>query len=372
MSRFTRNPHQALALALLTLLALVANFALVPATSAAPAIPGECAPATPFLVTATPQGTDLVLSWPDSDANWYYHIYVGTTPDFVPSDANKMDTVHAVDTSGTISWTSTWALLVNGDVYFIIRAQGCGGDTVDSNLIPVTKTPPSLQGTLFGDDHTGEATYYWEADGGGNCMFPPDPGDVMVAAVADFDYGGDARLCGAVARVYGPYGTIQVRIVDRCPDAGCNPGHLDLHPKAFEQIAPMEYGRVNIRWELVSPSVGGAITYHFKDGSNPWWAAVQVRNHRNPLARFEVLRNGSWVSLPRQEWNYFLASSGLGSGPFTFRVTDIFGNQIVTRDVPLLDDQSYPGGAQFPQLAPASPPPDFTPTDFLFLPGLMR
>jgi hypothetical protein len=74
-----------------------------------------------------------------------------------------------------------------------------------------------------------------------------------------------------------------------------------------------------------------------------------VRNHRNPLAKFEVMHNGSWVTLPRQEWNYFLASNGLGTGPFTFRVTDIFGNQIVSQGVPLLNNATYPGNAQFPR-----------------------
>lgn len=358
--------------ALLTL--FTAAMAATP-VAASPATPDDCAPAEPFVVTATPDGTNLVLSWLDSDANWYYDVYVGTRPDFVPSDSNKLETVDAVHTTGIIRWTSTWALLVNGDVYFIIRAQGCGGDTVDAPVIPVTKTPVFLPGITFGDLITGQATYYWEADGGGNCMFPPTPDDVMVAAVADYNYGDDARLCGAFARVYGPYGSIQVRIVDRCPDADCYPGHLDLHPEAFAKIAPMEYGRVGITWELVSPPIDGNISYHFQSGSNPWWTSVQVRNHRNPLARFEVLRDGSWVSLPRQEWNYFLASSGLGNGPFTFRVTDVFGNQIVTSGVPLLNDQSYPGGAQFPQLQPSAPPvppPDFTPTNFVFIPSVTR
>jgi expansin len=364
-------------LALGVLLLLGARpLAATPSTPAAGNAPLACAPALPFQVTSAEAGTDLVLSWLDSDANWYYHIYHGTTPDFAPSDANKLDTVHAVGEEGTIGWTNRWALLVNGDLYFLVRAQGCGGDTVDSNRIAVTKTPPLLLGTLFGDSHSGEATYYWEADGGGNCMFPPTPSDVMVAAVADWDYGDDARLCGAVARVKGPYGSIQVRIVDRCPDAGCNAGHLDLHPEAFKKIAPMNYGRVNITWELVSPPIDGNIAYHFKDGSNPWWVAVQVRNHRNPLAKFEVMRNGSWVTLPRQEWNYFLASSGLGSGPFTFRVTDVFGNQIVSNGVPLLNNATHPGNAQFPALQgntppPAPPPPDFTPTDFVFIPTVL-
>jgi expansin len=373
-----------LALGLLLMLAARPLAASQPAPAANSA-PLSCAPATPFTVTRTDAGTNLVLSWVDSGANWYYHIYHGTTPDFVPTESNRLATIHAEYTTGTLSWTNSWALLVNGDLYFLVRAQSCGGDTVDAPRIAVTKTPPLLPGALFGGNHDGEATYYWEADGGGNCMFPPTPSDVMVAAVADWDYGDDARLCGAVARVKGPYGSIQVRIVDRCPDAGCNAGHLDLHPEAFKKIAPMEYGRVNITWELVSPPIDGNIAYHFKDGSNAWWAAIQVRNHRNPLAKFEVMHNGSWVTLPRQEWNYFLASNGLGTGPFTFRVTDIFGNQIVSQGVPLLNNATHPGNTQFPALpgdtapppAPppppsTPPPPNFTPTNFVYLPHLTR
>jgi hypothetical protein len=130
---------------------------------------------TPFTVTSTDAGTNLVLSWVDSGANWYYHIYHGTTPDFVPTESNRLATIHAENTTGTLSWSNSWALLVNGDLYFLVRAQGCGGDTVDAPRIAVTKTPPLLPGALFGGNHDGEATYYWEADGGGNCMFPPTP-----------------------------------------------------------------------------------------------------------------------------------------------------------------------------------------------------
>lgn len=362
-----------LTLAFLAALGLLALFAASPGASQGAstpsAAPEACEAVTPITVTASQEGTNLILSWADSDANWYYDVYHGATADFVPAESNKLDSIHSEGYDGTIHWTNSWALLVTGDLYFVVRAQACDGSMSDSNVITVDKDDPDLPGVTFWEEHTGEATYYGEADGGGNCMFPPTPGDVMVAAVADYDYGADARLCGAVARVQGPYGRIQVRIVDRCPDRGCRPGHLDLHPEAFAKIAPVEYGRVEITWELVSPPIEGDIAYHFKDGSNPWWVAVQVRNHRNPLAKFEVLRNGSWVTLPRQEWNYFLAQDGLGRGPFTFRVTDVFGNQIVTGGVPLLDNATHPGGAQFPALVATSPPPpSFTPTDFVFVP----
>ena len=85
--------------------------------------------------------------------------------------------------------------------------------------------------------------------------------------------------------------------------------------------------------------MAGNIAYHFKDGSNPWWVAVQVRNHRNPLAQFEVLQNGGWASLPRQQWNYFWRAPVWAAGRSPSRVTDVFGNQDRYENVPLLDDE---------------------------------
>src|SRR5690606_27095306 len=169
--------------------------------------PQACDPATPFTVTATQSGSDLMLSWPDSEANWYYDIYHGVTPDFVPAAANKLDSIHSVGYDGTLTWVNSWALLVTADLYFVVRAHGCAGSTVDSDSTAADKDDPSPPGVALGPEHTGEAPYDWETDGSGNCLFPPTPGDVMVAALATHDYGDDARRCGATARVQGPYGS---------------------------------------------------------------------------------------------------------------------------------------------------------------------
>lgn len=304
-----------------------------------------CAPVQPIRLRATRVNDQVVLSWPNYPENWYVRIYHGTTPYFPLNDTTWVDTV----TGPQNTWTDGSAVLTNGDDYYAVKAQGCGGDTYVSNAVGIMSFRPPLQGTPFGTVHQGEATYYWEANGTGNCMFPATD-DVMIAALSHVDYGDAAGYCGATARVRGPYGEIQVRIVDMCPDAECYAGHLDLHPDAFAQIAPMDLGRVDITWQLVSPPIDGNIVYHFKTNSNPYWAAVQVRNHRNPLARFDVLQGGRWVSLPRQSYNYFLAAGGMGPGPYTFRVTDIFGNHIVTRSVPLSDGGNWPGGDQFPMV----------------------
>lgn len=194
-------------------------------------------------------------------------------------------------------------------------------------------------------ERTGEGTYY-NADGTGNCSFDPSPEDLMVAAMNHADYD-NAALCGAFIEIVGPKGRVTVRIVDRCPE--CARGDVDMSPQAFARIADLSAGRVPIRWRIVSPALTGPIAYRFKEGSSQWWTAVQIRNHRNPVARFEYLRSdGQWQTVPRAMYNYFVASSGMGPGPYTFRVTDMYGNVLTDTGIPLIEGGVINGAAQFP------------------------
>jgi len=195
------------------------------------------------------------------------------------------------------------------------------------------------------DARTGDATYYDFADGSGNCGFPATPDDLMVAAMNAVDYAGSAA-CGACVRIEGPDGSVDVRIVDQCPE--CPQGDIDLSPEAFALVAPIEAGRVPITWTTISCDVAGPVVYHFKDGSNPWWTAVQMRNHRNAIARFEWHDGSAFVEVPRVDYNYFVRESGVGEGPLRFRVTDVLGNVLEDVGIPLLDDADAPGVGQFP------------------------
>jgi expansin len=193
---------------------------------------------------------------------------------------------------------------------------------------------------------TGNATYYVEADGSGNCMFDPTPDDLMVAAMNHTDYA-NAALCGAYVAINGPKGSVTVRIVDRCPE--CAPGSIDLSPQAFDRIADRAAGIVPITWRIVSPELSRPIAYRFKEGSNQWWTAVQVRHHRNPIARLEYRDPaGQFVAVPRTEYNYFVAEAGMGAGPFTFRVTDIYGNVLIDTGIPHNVGVEISGSGQFP------------------------
>jgi expansin (peptidoglycan-binding protein) len=207
--------------------------------------------------------------------------------------------------------------------------------------LPIVQTPAAPPEPI----NTGEGTFY-AATGAGNCSFDPSPDDLMVAALNTTDYA-SAQMCGAFVEVTGPQGTIMVRIVDRCP--GCAPGDIDLSREAFALIADPVQGRVPINWRVVSPNLDGPVVYQFKEGSNQWWTAVQVRNHRNPVAKFEYLASdGQFREVPRTNYNYFVEAAGMGTGPYTFRVTDIYDNTLTDSAIPFSEAGEVAGSAQFP------------------------
>lgn len=200
-------------------------------------------------------------------------------------------------------------------------------------------------GASCGDpSHTGEATYY-DADGSGNCGFEPSPGDLMVGAMNHTDYA-ESASCGRCAQIQGPSGSVTVRIVDQCPE--CKPGDIDLAPQAFEKLADPKLGRVPISWSYVACSVSGPLRYRFKEGSNQWWTALQIQNHRYGIAKLEVEKGGAFVAVPRESYNYFVDASGMGPGPYTFRVTDVHGHVLVDTGIAHAEATAVPGAAQLP------------------------
>jgi expansin (peptidoglycan-binding protein) len=217
------------------------------------------------------------------------------------------------------------------------------GQTADS----IVHLPLVLNRYALNPVYQGIATYY-NATGDGACMFGPSPQDLMVTALNAEQYD-NALWCGAYVHVIGPEGDVVVRIVDLCPE--CKTGHLDLSREAFDVIGDLPQGIIPITWRVISPELEGSIAYHFKDGSNQWWTAVQVRNHRNPVAEFEYLNESDqWVAVPRTSYNYFVQTSpGMGPGPYTFRVTDIYGNQLVDSGIPHVENGTVQGMGQFPR-----------------------
>ncbi|MBA2539249.1 MAG: hypothetical protein H0V17_06415 [Deltaproteobacteria bacterium] len=214
---------------------------------------------------------------------------------------------------------------------------------VACNSPPPPPPPPSPCATPE-PFHSGQATHY-TANGTGQCSFDRRVGrPLLVAAINGADYEKSAR-CGSCLVVVGPdEHEILVEIVDHCP--GCKPGSLDLSRDAFALLAPLERGRIPIRWLPVPCDVEGPLTYHFKPGSNPSWAAIQIRNHRYPIAAVDARNDrGTFTSLSRASYNYFVGKA-LGAGPYTLRVTDSRGQTHVDTGVVGPD---HAGSAQLPR-----------------------
>ena len=176
--------------------------------------------------------------------------------------------------------------------------------------------------------HTGEGTYYIP-EAGGAANLDDFASGYYTAAMNTYDYMNG--MAGAYIEITDKDGDkINVLITDRLPEG--KKGDIDLKPDAFEKIEPKVTGRMAITWKIIPLPTDQPIQYLFKPTSTQWWAQVQVRNHRYPIAKLEYLdaSTNQYVELPREEYNYFTAANGMGGpGPYTFRVTDIYGHQLI-------------------------------------------
>lgn len=193
---------------------------------------------------------------------------------------------------------------------------------------------------------TGIATFY-AADGSGSCSYDASPDDLDVVALDPDEYAASAA-CGACIHVTGPKGEVTVRVTDSCP--GCENGHLDLSREAFAKIADPKAGRVSISYQSMPCEVDGNVVYHFKDGSSKYWTAIQVRNHRIPVAKLAYRKNGAYVDMKRANYNYFVASDGVGDQPsgLAVRITAVDGQTLEdTLPGKIPSDESVDGSGQF-------------------------
>lgn len=201
-----------------------------------------------------------------------------------------------------------------------------------------------------GTIHTGDGTYYGGGYVGGCAMLDPVSTDYWIVAMNLADYN-DAQLAGAYLEVTGELGTINMLVTDLLPEG--KKGDLDLYVDAFPLIAPKEKGRVPVSWKIIplDTAENAPVCYKWKEGTTEFWCGVQVRNHRYPITKLEYLNEkGEFVEIKRRPYNYF-ESMEMGKGPFTFRITDIYGQVIIDENIPLSTDDSViiEGHVQFPK-----------------------
>ncbi|GAB3955041.1 expansin EXLX1 family cellulose-binding protein [Micromonospora vulcania] len=187
--------------------------------------------------------------------------------------------------------------------------------------------------------HTGKATFYDSNGAGGNCSNPAAPANRLYVALGPTEYAAGAA-CGGFLDVTGPKGTVRVLIMDQCPE--CAPGHLDLSREAFARIADPVQGLVPVTYRaVVNPPLPGPLTFRIKEGASQWWFAVRVGNHGNPLRAVEVRQgnSGTWRSAARQDYNYWLIASGAGPGPYSLRISDVYGHRVTVTGVRMAPGQ---------------------------------
>ncbi len=181
----------------------------------------------------------------------------------------------------------------------------------------------------WNDTYKGYATYTSSGYSGGAVLLDPIPANMEITALnpTQMNYGGvKAALAGAYLEVTGPKGKTIVYVTDLYPEGAS--GALDLSPNAFAKIGNVSDGKINISWKVVKAPITGNFSYRIKEGSSQWWAAIQVRNHKYPVMKLEVQKNGNWVNLPKMDYNHFLGEQ-LGTQPLKMRITDIRGVSVI-------------------------------------------
>jgi expansin len=166
-----------------------------------------------------------------------------------------------------------------------------------------------------------------------NCSYPSPPADGLYVALPPTEYA-SAAACGGYLEVTGPHGSVRVKVIDQCPD--CAAGHIDLSETAFAALAPLSAGLISVSYSsLTDPPLPGPVSLEVKQGSSQYWLALLADNAGNPLAAVQVRTSAGWLSLARASYNYWIASSGAGPGPFTVRLTDTEGHQVTVSGITL-------------------------------------
>jgi len=195
------------------------------------------------------------------------------------------------------------------------------------------------------------------------CDIPMSEWPTYTAALSEAHFQ-RGLACGATARLIKNGKEIQVMIVDLCPKDE-NPQwcsgdmtHFDLGgTNAFSQLESVETGVTELDFEWLPTPVGNSpVKLRFKDQVNEYWVAIQVLNHRYPVAKLEINdpQSGSWLTGDRTEegmWNYwqFNFSQALQT-PFQIRITDQYGQVIEETASTIQGDYMWTGQNQFPLL----------------------
>ncbi|KAI0685334.1 RlpA-like double-psi beta-barrel-protein domain-containing protein-containing protein [Cerioporus squamosus] len=111
-------------------------------------------------------------------------------------------------------------------------------------LVAVAVAAVAVHGAPRAADISGDATYYYPNGGLGACGSPIQNSDFAVA-LSSSQYSGGAN-CGRRINVQYQGKSVVATVRDLCP--GCASGSIDLTSGAFQQLANLDLGRIQVTW----------------------------------------------------------------------------------------------------------------------------
>jgi len=194
------------------------------------------------------------------------------------------------------------------------------------------------------------------------CDIPQSEWPQYTTALSEKHFQG-GLACGATVRLMNNGKEIQAMVVDLCPVKGneqwCSGDmtHFDLgNETTFAQLEPPAIGVKQVDFQWIPTPVGESpVKLRFKDGINAYWVAIEVINHRYPIAKLEIKdpQSGAWIAGNRTKpgmynyWQFDFTGNGL-QVPFQIRITDQFGQVIEETGTVVQEKYMWTGKSQFP------------------------
>lgn len=201
-------------------------------------------------------------------------------------------------------------------------------------------------------------TYTLSAPSSGNCNFmhAPEAASQNYAAI-NAEQWESTKACGRYAEVScadsrctSTSKTELVYILDQCPE--CKKGDLDVSPSVFKSLTGSEPSRYKTKWRFINCPVTGNIKYCLKDGSNPYYIAIQPTNIATGVKEMTI--NTKSTGMVTSAYYYLLEGANLGLGAVGVSVTSEDG-EVVTETLELAAGSCTDGTKQF--ASAAAPPP---------------
>ena len=138
-----------------------------------------------------------------------------------------------------------------------------------------------------------------------------------------------------------------LQIVDQCPE--CPSSKLDLFESAFTQLGSKSAGIIPISYSVVPCGITSPLVLKNKEGTSPYWFAMQVMNANVAVASLSVSTDGgnTWKATTRSKYNFFENSAGFGTSTVDVKVTATNGKSVVVKGVSVQANAVKTAGGNF-------------------------